>query len=81
MTIEKPVKVTNHGMISIPAEIRKKYGIKDGDRVYVIEDENGIRVIPIMDMSVLREKVHMTTESMLDFMEKARRRELEIEKA
>ncbi|NMC05198.1 MAG: AbrB/MazE/SpoVT family DNA-binding domain-containing protein [Candidatus Lokiarchaeota archaeon] len=81
MTIEKPVKVTNHGMISIPAEIRKKYGIKDGDRVYVIEDENGIRVIPIMDMSVLREKVHMTTARMLDFMEKARKRELEIEKA
>jgi AbrB family looped-hinge helix DNA binding protein len=68
-------------MISIPAEIRKKYGIKDGDKVYVIEDENGIRVIPIMDISVLREKIHMTTASMLAFMEKARTRELEIEKA
>ncbi len=46
--IEKSVKVTNKGMISIPAMIRKKYKIKDGDYVLIKEDEDGIiRLIPI----------------------------------
>ena len=38
--VEKVVKVTNKGMISIPAEIRKKHNIKDGDYVLVEEDES-----------------------------------------
>ncbi|MBN2151976.1 MAG: AbrB/MazE/SpoVT family DNA-binding domain-containing protein [Candidatus Lokiarchaeota archaeon] len=35
------VKVTNKGMISIPAEIRKKHNIVDGQYVLVTEDEEG----------------------------------------
>ncbi len=81
MAIEKPVKVNNHGMISIPAEIRRKYGIKDGDRIYVLEDEDGIRIIPIVDIDVLRRKINMNTVEMLEFMAKERKEELEIEKA
>jgi AbrB family looped-hinge helix DNA binding protein len=80
MAIEKPVKVNNHGMISIPAEIRKKYGIKDGDKVYVLEDEDGIRIIPIVDIDVLRRKININTADMLEFMDKERKKELEIEK-
>ncbi len=81
MAIEKPVKVNNHGMISIPAEIRRKYGIKDGDRIYVLEDEDGIRIIPIVDIDVLRREINMNTVEMLEFMAKERKKELEIEKA
>lgn len=80
MAIEKSVKVTNHGMISIPADIRKKYMIKDGDRVYVLEDEDGIKVIPIEHIPVLRKRINMTSKEMLEFMEQERRKELELEK-
>lgn len=33
-------KITTRGQITIPAEIRKKLGVKDGDKVIFIE-ENG----------------------------------------
>jgi AbrB family looped-hinge helix DNA binding protein len=33
--------VTSKGQITIPAEIRKKLGLKAGDRVRFIEGENG----------------------------------------
>jgi len=43
-------KVTLRGQITIPAEIRKKLGIKDGDKVVFIEEngrivvENSVRI-------------------------------------
>jgi AbrB family looped-hinge helix DNA binding protein len=33
--------VTSKGQITIPAEVRKKLGIKPGDRVRFVEGENG----------------------------------------
>ncbi len=33
--------VTSKGQITIPAEVRKKLGLKPGDRVRFIEGENG----------------------------------------
>jgi AbrB family looped-hinge helix DNA binding protein len=33
--------VTSKGQITIPAEVRKKLGLKPGDRVRFIERENG----------------------------------------
>ncbi|HMF34454.1 MAG TPA: AbrB/MazE/SpoVT family DNA-binding domain-containing protein [Candidatus Lokiarchaeia archaeon] len=39
--------MTNHGMISIPAPLRKKYGFKDGDEVLVMDDVDGfIKIYP-----------------------------------
>jgi bifunctional DNA-binding transcriptional regulator/antitoxin component of YhaV-PrlF toxin-antitoxin module len=29
------VKMTNHGMINIPAPLRKRYGFKDGDEILI----------------------------------------------
>ena len=43
-------KITLRGQITIPVEIRKKLGVKDGDKVVFIEDngrivmENSVRV-------------------------------------
>ncbi|MHA1377115.1 MAG: AbrB/MazE/SpoVT family DNA-binding domain-containing protein [Candidatus Helarchaeota archaeon] len=55
--VEKVVKVTNKGMISIPADIRKKHNIKDGDYVLVEEDENGIiKIVLIETVETLRKK-------------------------
>ena len=35
---EKKVTITNQGMVTIPAAFRKSYGLKDGDKVLIIED-------------------------------------------
>lgn len=35
-------KITSKGQITIPIEIRKKLGVRDGDKVLFIEDGNRI---------------------------------------
>lgn len=37
-------KITTRGQITIPAEIRKKLGVKDGDKVIFIEESGRIIV-------------------------------------
>jgi len=39
--------VTEKGMITIPADIRRKYAIKKGSKVRLIEQANGILIVPI----------------------------------
>lgn len=46
--MQRIVKVTRRGQTTIPKEIRKKYGIREGDDI-LVEDEDGkivIRIIP-----------------------------------
>ena len=50
---EKVVKVTNNGMITIPAVFRHKFSINDGDKMLIVEDEGTFRVIPILDDDAL----------------------------
>ena len=77
---EKVVKVTNNGMISIPAEIRKKHGIKDGDFVLVKEDENGgISIDPIESVETLRKK-GLTTKEFKKIYKKSRDEDKELER-
>ena len=41
------VNISNHGRITIPSEIRKKYGWKDGDKVIIIDHPlEGIKILP-----------------------------------
>ncbi len=40
-------KVFNKGQIVIPAILRKKYGIKIGDRVNIVEEKDGIKIVPL----------------------------------
>ena len=76
---EKSVKVTNKGMISIPANIRKKYNIKDGDYIVVKEEENGtIKLIPIEDINSLRNRA-LTVEESREIFEQSRREDRELE--
>ena len=75
---EKPVKVTNNGMITIPASLRKKYDLKDGDKVLVLEDEGSLRIVPIRDESDLRKNTYSTKE-MKEISRKIREDELERE--
>jgi AbrB family looped-hinge helix DNA binding protein len=37
-------KITNRGQITVPIDIRKKLGVKEGDKIIFIEDGNRIVV-------------------------------------
>ena len=39
--------VTKRGQTVIPADIRKRYQIKEGDKLVWLEDTIGIKVIPV----------------------------------
>lgn len=78
--VEKVVKVSNKGMISIPADIRKKYKIKDGDFILIKEDADGsIKIIPIESVEVLRQK-GLTVEEFREIYEKSRKEDRELER-
>jgi len=73
---EKVVKVTNKGMILIPAEIRKKYNISDGDYVLIKEEKNGeIKIIPIESEESLRKK-GLTTEEFREVFNQSRKEDM-----
>lgn len=38
--------VTKRGQTVVPAAIRKRYGIEDGDRIEWLDDGRSIRVVP-----------------------------------
>ena len=75
---EKKVTITNKGMISIPAAFRKSYGLKDGDKVLIIEDEGTLKIIPLKDIDELKRKSYNKKE-MLDQMKKSKIEELSRE--
>jgi len=77
--VGKSVKVTNKGMISIPAFIRKKYQIKDGDYVIVREEEGVIKLIPIESIESLRERA-LTVEESREIFHQSRKEDREMEK-
>jgi AbrB family looped-hinge helix DNA binding protein len=46
-------KVTAKGQITIPIDIRRKLGVKDGDKVLFIEEDDGRIYITNSSMNVL----------------------------
>ena len=54
------VNISNHGRITIPSEIRKKYGWKDGNKIIIIDHPlEGIKILP-----------HLTEESLESIIDK-----------
>ena len=47
-------QITSKGQITIPAEIRKKLGIKEGDKILLIEDQGRV-ILRNSSMEALRE--------------------------
>ena len=78
MTPDSIVKVTNRGMITIPASLRKKYGLRDGDQVIVVEDEGILKIIPLESIESLQNR-SITTKEMLEILKRSREEELELE--
>ena len=79
MSTKNIVKITNRGMISIPAVFRKKYNLEDGKYIMVIEDEGTLRLIPIKSTKELQEK-GPTVEEALKVIKESRKEDLELEK-
>lgn len=43
-------KLTSNGMINFPAKLRKKIGLKPGDEVSFIETDDGILIVPVLNI-------------------------------
>lgn len=66
-------------MIRIPAELRKKFDIKDGDYVIFQEDERGDFVLKKIESEVkIREKA-LDIEKFKEVYKKSRQEDLELE--
>ena len=46
--------VTSKSMVSIPAKIREKYGIREGSKVEFVESDEGVLLVPVKSLSELR---------------------------
>jgi len=76
------VSISNHGRITIPAEIRKKYGWEDGDKVIVIDHPlEGIKILPYLSDKELRHVLDSETAiRIIEDISKERKKEIEAEK-
>ena len=76
------VKISNHGRITIPSEMRKKYGWKDGDKIIIIDHPlEGIKILPHLSdkqiQSLLNEETGI---KIVEEISKERKKEIENEK-
>ncbi len=76
------VNISNHGRITIPSEIRKKYGWKDGDKVIILDHPlEGIKILPHLSdkkmRSILDKEVGI---KIIEEISKERKKEIENEK-
>jgi len=76
------VNISNHGRITIPSEIRKKYGWKDGDKIIIIDHPlEGIKILPYFSdkkiQSILDEETGI---KIVEEISKERKKEVEKEK-
>lgn len=47
MEMTETATVTSRSMVNIPASIRKKYGIREGDKVAFVETDRGVTLVRI----------------------------------
>ena len=76
------VNISNHGRITIPSEMRKKYGWKDGDKVIIIDHPlEGIKILPFLSEKKLQSILDMETSiNIIEEISKERKQEIENEK-
>ena len=76
------VNISNHGRITIPSEMRKKYGWKDGDKVIIIDHPlEGIKILPHLSENKLQSILDMETGiKIIEEISKERKQEIENEK-
>ncbi len=76
------IKLSNHGRITIPSGIRKKYGWKDGDKVIIIDHPlEGIKILPHLSDKKMQSILDTETGiKIIEEISKERKKEIEIEK-
>jgi AbrB family looped-hinge helix DNA binding protein len=47
------VTLSSKGQIVIPAKVRKKFSLKEGDSLVLMEENNAIRLQPLVNLSEL----------------------------
>lgn len=47
------VTLSSKGQIVIPSKVRKKFSLKEGDSLVIIEENDAIRLQPLVDLSKL----------------------------
>ncbi len=74
------VNITNHGRITIPSELRKKYGWKDGGKVIIIDHPlEGVKILPYIDEEKMKGIIDRETGIKI-IQEISKERLIEIEK-
>ena len=71
--------VTSRGQTVVPSDIRKRYNIQEGDRLIWLEDETGIRVIPVPKDPIAALKGRGKGEALTDKLLAERQRDRERE--
>ncbi len=68
--------VTRKGQITIPAELRKKHGIREGMKVYITDAQSGIllKLIPVMNDWAGADAGKYTHKEMVEKLDRLRRR-------
>ena len=47
------VTLSSKGQVVIPAKVRKKFSLKEGDSLVLVEENDGIRLQPLTNLSEL----------------------------
>ena len=75
------VTVTERGMTTIPARLKRKYGIKPGMKLEVVEEEKGILFVPIPKLEDLFGVDGDLALEMIKELKMEKRKEIERDKA
>ncbi len=46
-------KISKKGLMTLPSRIREKYGIEVGSSVHLIEQDSGVLLVPMADLSTI----------------------------
>jgi AbrB family looped-hinge helix DNA binding protein len=47
------VTLSSKGQIVIPSKVRKKFSLKEGDSLGIVEEKDAIRLLPLVNLSEL----------------------------
>jgi AbrB family looped-hinge helix DNA binding protein len=50
--MQKQAKITSKGQITVPIEVRRLLGVREGDRLLFESDKNGVHIRPVRGQSV-----------------------------
>jgi AbrB family looped-hinge helix DNA binding protein len=51
--MQKQAKITSKGQITVPIEVRRLLGVREGDRLLFESDSDGVHMRPVRNRSVL----------------------------